>query len=165
MQTANVVNIISSQTTRFIYSLSFDEEGQYTRLGLDNHPDMSVLGQDAVIHEIIEGSQCNVKPFCDSYKAMQNVNMVNGYLAFDTLNGSTYTLEVNQALDFSSQMKHSILCTNQTRANQVIFDYVPKFPDITKQSRQAVIFPEDNVELDINMKGPVPYLNVRKPTQ
>ena len=126
---------------------------------------MSVLGQDAVIHEISEGSQCNVRPFCDSYKTMKNVNVVNGYLAFDTLDGRTYILEVNQALDFSSQMKHSILCTNQARANQVIVDDVPKFLDITKQSKQAVIFSEDNVELDIKMKGPVPYSNVRKPSQ
>ena len=91
-QTVNAVNVFSDQSTRFIQSLSFDEDGQYTRLGLDTHADMSVLGQDAVIHEILEGSQCNVRPFCDSYKTMKNVNVVNGYLAFDTLDGRTYIL-------------------------------------------------------------------------
>ena len=40
--------------------------------------------------------------------------------------------------------------------------------DITKQSKQAIIIPQnnsDNIFIPLSMHGPVPYIPIRKPTK
>jgi len=83
-------------------------------------------------------------------------------MAYDTLDGQTYILDINQALDFTSTMENSLLCTNQARAHGVIIEDVPGFLD--NNSRHSIIFPDDGVEFPLLIHGPVSYLPVRYPT-
>ena len=135
-----------------------------SRLGLDSHADMTCVGRDAHIIEHVEGQVCSVKPFHDSYKAQENINICNAIFAYDFQNGKTILLRINQCLDFSKTMLHSLLCTNQARAHGVLIEDVPRAVDITNKSRQALFIPDTDYELPIQMNGPVPFIPVRKPT-
>ena len=94
------------------HPLTEDELLQGCRLGLDSHADVHCIGRHARIIDIFEGRICNVQPFNDSYEPMKGIKTTNAAFAYDTDQGETYILEVNQALDFSDTMKHSLLCTN-----------------------------------------------------
>ena len=157
---------VTSQCKQSSFSIKAvlrDEElSQGCRLGMDSHADMSCLGKHARILEILENQSCSVYPFNDSYEPMTDINVVNGAFALDLHDGSTIILKINQALDFSSTMMNSILCTNQSRANNIIIDDVPK--QFGGQNH-AMIIPNTELEpISFNMHGPVSYLNVRYPS-
>ena len=132
------------------------------RLGLDSHADVHCLGCHERVIEVLEGETCNVQPFNDSYSPMTGVTLVNGCMAFDTLDGRSYILDINEALDFTRTMENSLLCTNQARAHGVIIEDVPRFLD--NNSRHYIIFLDDGVELPLLIHCPVSYLPVRYPT-
>ena len=71
---------------------------------------------------------------------MTGINIVNGCVAYDTIDGQTYILDINQALDFTETMENSLLCTNQARAHGVVIEEVPKFFD--NNIRHYISFPE-----------------------
>ena len=144
------------------------ESFTYSRLGLDSHADMTCVGQDALIIEHVHGQTCTVHPFHDSYSPKRNVKVCNAALAFDYDNGKTIILILNQCLDFSNNMRHSLLCTNQVRSNGIIVDDTPKLIDVLQRSHQAIIVPqddEDDIHIPISLHGPVPFIPVRKPTK
>lgn len=60
---------------------------------------------------------------------MTGIRIVNGCVAYDTIDGQTYILDINQALDFTETMENSLLCTNQAKAHGVVIEDVPKFFD------------------------------------
>ena len=143
------------------YTVTPDE--RYSMLGLDTHADISCAGRDAHILAQIEGKTCSVHPFNDSYEPMKGVNMVNVLYKYENCDGEQYVLEVNQCLDFSKSMTHSILCTNQVRHNGVIVNDTPKICD--RNSTQDIKIPKDDISLPLEMNGPIPYLPISKPTQ
>ena len=69
---------------------------------------MSCVSAHAAILEVYEGQLCNVMPFNDTYSAIKGVRTVNAAYAHDSDDGTTYLLEVNQALDFSDSMYHAL---------------------------------------------------------
>ena len=69
-----------------------------SRLGLDSHVDMSCAGRHARIMETIQGSLYNVQPFHDSYSVMEDIQTVNVVFAYDTTDGRSYVLHMNQCL-------------------------------------------------------------------
>ena len=62
-------------------------------------------------------------------------------MAYDTLDGQTYILDINEALDFTDTMETSLLCTNQARAHGVVIEDVPRFFD--NISFHSISFPDD----------------------
>ena len=177
-----------SMPIRFVHSLSVAFEGSITisksrrkqnnvihlsdqelydgcRLGMDSHADMSCVGAHASILEVYEGQICNVMPFNDSYTPMKNIRTVNAAFAYDSDDGQTYILQVNQALDFSRSMKHSLLCPNQSRMNGVVIDDCPKALDYHGRSTHSIYFPDSNLRLPLSLKFPTSFLPVRRPSQ
>ena len=94
---------------------------------------------------------------------MTGIRIVNGCVAYDTIDGQTYILDINQALDFTETMENSLLCTNQARVHGVVIEDVPKFFD--NNSCHSISFPDDGVELPLLLHEPVSYLPVRYPTE
>jgi hypothetical protein len=129
--------------------LTEDQLNAGCRLGIDSHADMTCVGAHAKILEIYEGQLCNVQPFNDSYESMKNIRMVNAAFAYDSDDGQTYILDVNQCLDFSHTMMHSLLCPNQARVNGVVIEDCPSFLDKSKKSTHSIWFPEDDVRLPL----------------
>ena len=146
-----------------VSQIKHDEVPYESRLGSDSHADISCAGKQAHILEYIEGLKCTVHPFHDSYTPKKDVKLCNVAFAHDLPSGETIILRMNQCLDFTSSMEHSLFCTNQVRANGIIVDDVPKCIDVTQKSEEAIIFPEHGHVIPFSFKGPVPYIPVRKP--
>ena len=144
--------------------LSQEELSHGCRLGLDSHADVHCVGRHAKILEVFDGRSCNVQPFNDSYTPMTNIQTVNACFAFDSSDGRTFILEVNQALDFTDTMEHSLLCTNQARIHGVVVEDIPPFLDMQGTSSHSVHFPANDITLPLDMHGPISYLPVRYPT-
>jgi len=146
-------------------SLSPKELAYGCRLGLDSHADVSCVGRHARILEVFHGKTCNVLPFNDSYKAMTGIQTVNAAFAFDSEDGRTYVLYLNQCLNFTATMDHSLLCQNQCRANGVVIDDVPQCLDYHKTSTHSIWFPDEDIRMPLLMNGPISFLPVRYPTE
>ena len=140
-----------------------DEDPHESRLGSDFHADISCAGKQAHILEYIQGLKCTVHPFHESYTPKKDVKLCNVAFAHDLPNGKTILIRMNQCLDFTSIMEHSLFCTNQVRANGIIVDDVPKCIDVAQKSEEAIIFPDQGYMIPFSFKGPVPYIPVRKP--
>ena len=119
-------------------SLTNSEMKQGCRLGMDSHADMTCVSRHARIMEIYHGKSCVVMPFHDSYKSMKNVQTVNAAYAYDTNDGNTVILRINQALNFSDGMENALLCPNQTRINGIVIDDIPKHLDYRQQSNHSI---------------------------
>ena len=92
-----------------------------------------------------------VHPFNDGYDPISGVNITNADFAVDVNNGSTYILQVNQALDFLSTMDDSLLSMNQCRYNGVVVEDIPEHIDLMGTSNFRVYFPDENVTLPLQM--------------
>ena len=156
--------ITASSRKRRSRPLSEDDIRNGCRLGLDSHADVHCIGRHARILETFEGRSCNVQPFNDSYSPMTNIQTVNACFAYDSSDGQTFILEVNQALNFTDTMEHSLLCTNQARSHGVVMDDVPIFLDSHGTSSHSVHFPAEGITMSLDMHGPISYLPVRYPT-
>ena len=163
VQRPNCMRSISASSKK-LGPLSDEEMREGCRLGMDSHADVSCVGRHARITEVFHGKTCNVLPFNDSYDAMTNIQTVNASFAFDSIDGRTYILNVNQGLDFTTTMEHSLLCPNQSRAAGVVIDDVPKFLDYSKKSTHSIWFPQQDLRLPLLMNGPISFLPVRYPT-
>ena len=96
---------------------------------------------------------------------MTNIHTVDAAYAVDTSDGKTYILNVNQSLDFTDSMTHSLVCTNQARMNNVIIDDIPTTLDLNGRSTHSVYFPEQDIRIRLQLHGPISYLPIRYPTE
>ena len=125
---------------------------------------MSCVGKHAKVMETFSDRTCNVQPFNDTYDSMKNIQTVNAVFSHDTTDGRTFLLEVNQALDFTSSMEHSLLCPNQAWMYGTIIDETPQFLDLTGKSSHSVKPASSDVNIPLLMKGPISYIPVRHPS-
>ena len=131
-------------------------------LGLDTHADISCIGRDAHIISQYDGYKCTVHPFNDSYNAMEGINIVNVLFKYQNVEGGEFILELNQCLDFTETMMHSILCTTQARHAGILINDVPRVCDPT--STQDIRTKDGEYILPLEMNGPIPYLPMSKPS-
>lgn len=140
-----------------------NEDIVYSRLVCDSHADISCAGSDAMIIEFVDGRTCTVHPFNETYYPKEKVQLCNVAFAFDKTDGETYTLKVNQCLDFRKEMCNSLISTNQVISHGIIVEDTPMSIYVTGKSRQEIIIPEKDIILPLRMYGPVPYFPVRNP--
>ena len=149
-----------------ISNVRLDGRSMESRLGSDSHADISCAGKHARILEHVHGQTCTVHPFHESYEPKKNIRICNAAYAYDDISGETVILKMNQCLDFSTSMEHSLFCTNQVRANGIIVDDIPKSIDVRNASKEALIVPSENsYEIPFKFKGPVPFIPVRTPSE
>ena len=156
---------ISGSRNNKTNKLSQEEIMNGCRLGLDSHADVSCVGKHARIIEVIEGTSSTVYPFNESYEPMQGIKSVNAAFAMDVHNDQTYILRINQALDFSNSMDHSLLCVNQVWSNGILVDDIPPLFDIKGTSTHSIRLEGEQIELPLLSVGPISYLLVRHPSQ
>ena len=150
-----------AEYTRVCGSSNSENNSNNSILGMDSHADVSCAGRDAHISSRVLGRVCEVKGFHDSYNTISNVSYVNVLYKYEDKHGQEYLLEMNRALDFTETMTNSILCTNQARHNGVMVNDIPRIID--QNSPQCITFPESNIHLPLQMRGPVPILPISKP--
>ena len=145
-------------------NLTMQQKKEGCRLGIDTHADSSCAGQQVRILEFIDGKRYNVTPFHDSYKPQENIGLINGIVSVDKDDGNGYILELNNFLDFTKDMEHSILVPMQARVNGSVINDVPRNLCPNNSSTQSIILPNGKDEIPIEFHGPIPYVRVRYPT-
>ncbi len=160
----NIQNISAVKNKSKVRFLTDTELRQGCRLGIDSHADMTCVGKHARILERYEGKSCTVYPFNDTMSPMKNISTVNAAYAYDSTDGRTFILQLNQSLDFSNSMEHGLLCPNQVRINGGIVDDIPPLLDYYNTSKHAIWFRDNDIVLPFHTHGPISYLPVRFPT-
>jgi len=132
---------------------------------LDTHADTCVAGANCIILE--ESNQTvNVNAFTDTHEPLTNVPIVTAARAYDDeITGTTYILILGQAIYLGNQMKNSLICPNQLRANGLIVEDCPKhLAPRDKPSSHSIFVPEDNLTIPLQLKGVTSYFTTRTPT-
>jgi len=130
----SVVSSINSTTTE-------------SYLGIDSHAGMSCVGRHARIHAIEEGVTSTVQLFNNAMMPSTKVKTIHVQYAYDIPCGRTYILQVNDCLDFTKSMEHSIIYTNQARAHGTIINNCPKiFDNTSSQSITLKLDHDDRTE-------------------
>ena len=126
----------SNKAVPLAHELSEYELQMGARLGIDNHADTSCAGKKVKILEYVQGVSFSVAPFQGPH--IKNISLANGVVAVDREDGQPgYILELNNFLDFSNSMEHSLLCQMQARLNGIHIDDTPT--SLSPNSSQAVI--------------------------
>ena len=110
------------------------------------------------------GKNTKVTPYHKDYEPKDNIGMINGIVAIENEDGSGYLLELNNFLNFTDTMEHTILVPMQERENGVLIDDVPSRLCPYNKSTQSIYFPEENPRIPIKFHGPIPYVRIRYPT-
>jgi hypothetical protein len=135
------------------------------RSELDSHADTCVAGSNTVPlsftdHKVV------VSPFISEHAPLPDVPVASVATAWDDpKDGSTIILVVSEAFYFGERMPHSLLCPNQLRDNGIIVHDCPKYYDNTSSHSITVPCSDGDIELPLQMRGTISYLDTRKPTE
>ena len=133
------------------------------RMGIDTYADSSCAGKHVRIILFIDEKKYKVTPFHKDYKPIDNIGMIHGIVAVDNEDGSGYILELNNFLNFTDTMEHTILVPMQARENVVLVDDVPSRSYPYNKSTQSIYFREENARIPIVFHRPIPYIRIRYP--
>ena len=158
-----VVNIASSRTHKHI-QLSKKEMSEGCKLGLDSWADTSCVGRHAHIDTYVDGKSVTASGFANTLPALENIPIVNCSFAYDDERGQTILLQINNAIYLGDQMEHSLLCPNQCEHNGIRIDLRPKLYYPTSSTASTVFCGGQNLSIPVLHQGPLPYINVRRPT-
>jgi hypothetical protein len=112
--------VVISSNRRVENQISYPTQlgGPVARMEIDNHADTHVTGSNCTVL-YYTGRVCNVAPFTQHYKALENVKIATVATAYDdTSTGETVILIFNEALhiDYPYDMCDSLINPNQCRA-------------------------------------------------
>jgi len=110
-------NISSARQLGLLERVQMTTPGHVAQTEIDNHADTCCLGLN-FIPLSFTGEMCDVSPYSDEYKPMENISICTGATAYqDPIMGAAIILIVHEALWFGNKLKHSLLNPNQVRAN------------------------------------------------
>lgn len=134
------------------------------KLGLDSWADTSCVGRHAHIDSYVDGKSVTATGFASNLPAINNIPIVNCSFAYDDERGRTFLLQINNAIYLGNNMDHSLLCPNQCESNDIRIDLRPRkyYPDSSTAS--TIFIGEHNLSIPILHKGPLPYIQIRRPT-
>ena len=154
---------ICSNKSRIV--LTNDELKTGCRLGFDTWADTCCAGRHAHVESFVIGKSVSASGFSSSLPTMHNLPIANVSYAYDTPEGETFILEVNNSIYLGKDMEDSLLCPNQCQDNGVLIDLRPKvyFPD--ESTAQNMHCPSHGMDFPIHHFGPMPYINIRQPSR
>ena len=156
----------SSQGNKFNpkITLTKDELNDGCMIGLDSWVDTLCMGKHAHVREFIEGQTVSASGFTNSLPSLNEIPIAHCSLAYDHHDGTTTILGVNHALYMGEHMDHCLLCPNQCEDNGIQVDLRPKFYYPNSPTASTLSCTEQNLEIPLMHKGPLPYFNIRRPT-
>jgi hypothetical protein len=161
-RTAKMHNVSHAQQHPRYHELSSTVQGPCE---LDTHADTCVAGANCIILE--ESNQTvNVSAFTDSHEPLTNVPIITAATAYDEEStGTTYILILGQAIYLGNQMKNSLICPNQLRANGLVVEDCPRhLAPRDNPSSHSIFAPEDNLIIPLQLRGVTSYFTTRTPT-
>ena len=122
-----------------------------------------LCGKHTRIEASIEGKMVSASGFSSSMPVMENLPIANVLYAYDTQEGETLILRVNNTIYLGEYMEDSLLSPNQCRDNGILIDMRPKVY-CSEDSAETMECPEAGVCLLIRHHGLVPFIPVQRPT-
>ena len=134
------------------------------KAGLDTWADTCCVGKHVYIREVVEGKMANANGFASGLPTVENIPIVHCTMAYDDVDGATYLLDVNNALYLGENIKNVLLCPNQCESNGIKIDLRPSefYPN---EPSASTIKCSDDLMIPILHDGPLPYFNIRHPTE
>ena len=111
IRTGNIVTMIhrtSVQKKVFQHHLMTAEMNNGWKLGIDLWSDTCCAGLHAHIFEIHEGSTITVEGFSGDLGKLENLPLANVGYAYDTINGETFILQMNNSIYLGDYMDDSL---------------------------------------------------------
>lgn len=145
--------------------LSQQEFEQGCKLGIDSYADTSCAGKHSHVLEFNEGLTVSATGFAGSETMkIDDLWLANVAYAYDTPQGDTIILVVNNAIYLGEFMDGSLLNPIQCMEKGIQIDIRPKifYPGV--ESAQTFAIPSLQRIFPIEYDGAVPFLHVRKPT-
>ena len=109
-------------------SLSYEGIAKWYRQDTNIYADSTCVSWYAKVHSYIDNYKYIVKPLYDSYTRIKEFRMYNIILVYNNNdNDKTNILRINNCLDFTSDMKYSLILTHQYRSINYmikIIDYI-----------------------------------------
>lgn len=159
----NITTIHATKTHKHI-TLTKSEFVQGCKLGLDSWADTCCVGKHAHIDAYVDGKSVTATGFASSLPVLDNIPIVNCSFAYDNEKGQTFLLQINNAIYLGDNMDHSLLCPNQCENNGIRIDLRPKKYYPESISASTMFCGEHNLSIPIQHEGPLPYIQVRRPT-
>lgn len=159
-----IINSTSSSKTMRVSTIPLDATTLYNgcRIGADTHADTTCVGKHAYIISQVMGKSIEAVPFSPSLGTVKNLPVVHAAIAFDDPDsGNTTILLIHNAI-FIPDMDNILLCPDQARENGITVDLTP-----TKYDASATfgLTWSDGFHIPFFSNGPVPSVNVRRPTE
>ena len=123
------------------------------RVELDTHADTWCVGADCrVLFET--GKTVNVSGFLESLGEVNQVKIVHAAVAYDCPSTfKTVVLIINQALHFPD-LKHTLACPNQCRANGVdVYDTPRHLDPLLHDLSHSIYFSADRFAIPLHSRG------------
>ena len=137
---------------------------QEGRLELDSHTNTCVAGATRRVLEYT-GVVCDVYPYYDSYKPLNQVLVVDAVTAYNHPAGETFILVLAQALYLGDQQEPSLLCPNQMRSYGIVVDDVPKHLSVSCASAHSIYIPSMDLQIPLELDGVISYINTWYPNE
>jgi hypothetical protein len=122
------------------------------RTETDSHADTCVAGRNT-LHVSDKGRQVSVHPYSGEYKPVQDVSIATvATMWIHPQNGQVYILVIiNEALYFGDRVDVTLLNPNQSRANGVIVQNVPRQFD--PKSPHSIYHPTTKLRIHLSLDG------------
>ena len=126
LENVSTISVARREQSWIQYKLNDEELKNGCKLGFDSYADTCCAGKHARIESFIEGKTVSASGFSNSMKVMENLPIVNVLYAYNTQEGETLILRVNNSRYLGEHMEDSLLCPNQCRDNGIMIDTRPK---------------------------------------
>ena len=141
------------------YKLNDEELRNGCRLGFDSYANTCCTSKHARVKSFIEGRTVSASGFSNSMEDMENLPLANILYAYDTWEGETLILRVNNLIYLGEHMDNSLLYPNQCRENGIMIDTRPKvFCDEAMAETMECL--KVGVRIPIWHHGPLPFIPV-----
>ena len=160
--------LIATVDVKRIEMFSVENDGSLslpdTKLELDSHANMAVVGRHAFIISKT-GRTTQVNPFSPDYEALKNVPIVDAALAYECpYSDQTYILVIRNCLHIPL-MENNLIPPFLIREVGIVIQDVPKIHvDGTLVSDHSIFFKKAGLRIPLSLTGVFSYLLVRRPT-
>ena len=159
LENMSTISVAQRDQAWIQYKLNNDELRNGCKLGFDSYADTCCAGKHAWVESFVEGRTVSASGFSNTMEVLENLPLANVLYAYDTQEGETFILRVNNAIYLGGNMTDSLLCPNQCRENGIMIDTRPKIY-CNEPSAETMECVESGITIPIRHHGPLPFIPV-----
>ena len=163
LENVSNISVVRREQSWLQYKLNNDELRNGCKLGFDSYADTCCAGRHARVESFLEGRTVSASGFSNTMPVMENLPLANVVYAYDTQDGETFILRVNNSIYIGDQVEDSLLCPNQCRENGILIDTRPSI-SCNNESAATMECPQRDLRIPICHHGPLLFIPARRPT-